>query len=158
MSVNLVVLCGLQASGKSTFRRAYLPDHEVVSKDMMGSSKRKEARQRRLIVEALEAGRDVVVDNTNPSVEERASILEVAPPYGARVVVYYFESNLADCFARNAERADREVVPPVGIRATRSRLVLPSPEEGFGELWYVRMAGGGAFEVTPWNLEEAANG
>jgi predicted kinase len=154
--VELVVLCGLQASGKSTFRRARLPGHLVVSKDLM-ARKGKDARQRRQLVAALGAGYDVVVDNTNPTKEERTAIIEIGKTVDAHIVGYYFESAMADCLRRNAERQPSDVVPEVGLRSTRARLTPPSPIEGYNELWYVRI-GSLDFEVEPWAPELGANG
>jgi predicted kinase len=156
--VDLVLLCGLQASGKSTFRRARFPNHVVVSKDLMPNARRKEKRQRSLITEALAAGDDVVVDNTNPTAEERASILEVGRLFGARLLGYFFESDFEQCVRRNATRTGRDLVPDVSLRSTRARLVLPSLDEGFDELSFVRLAGAGAFVVTPWPVGTAADG
>jgi predicted kinase len=156
--VDLVLLCGLQASGKSTFRRARFASHVVVSKDLMPTGKRKENRQRSLITEALAAGHDVVVDNTNPTVEERASILEIGRLFGARLLGYFFESDFEQCVTRNATRAGRDLVPDVGLRSTSARLVIPSLDEGFDQLWFVLLAGAGAFVVTPWPVGAAADG
>src|SRR6476619_138073 len=81
----VIVLIGFQGAGKSTFRGQRFADtHEVVSKDLLRNNRRPERRQQRLIAEALAAGRSVVVDNTNPSVEERASIIATARAAGAR--------------------------------------------------------------------------
>jgi AAA domain len=154
----LVVLCGLQASGKTTFRRDRLADHLVVSKDLMPNNKRKERRQRALIEEALAAGQDVVVDNTNPGGADRASLIELGRTYGAEVVGFSFQSVVADCVRRNAARPAQEVVPEVGLFDTVSRLTPPSFDEGFGALWFVTMAAEGTFEVSPWDVEVQARG
>lgn len=73
--LEVAVLVGLQASGKSAFYRQRLSgDHELVSKDLFPrGARRKQDRQMRLVAEALEAGRSVAVDNTNPSPEECAA-------------------------------------------------------------------------------------
>jgi predicted kinase len=146
--VELVILSGLQASGKSTFRRDRFPDHVVVSKDLMRNTRRKQERQLRLVDEALAAGRSVIVDNTNPGPGERAPLIELGRQHGARVVGYHFEPDLGASLARNAARPPAERVPPVGLFAVLRRLRRPSLDEGFDELWWVRAAGG-AFEVSP---------
>jgi predicted kinase len=156
--MELAVLCGLQASGKTTFCRAHLGGHAVVSKDLMPNARHKERRQRALIGQALAEGRDVVVDNTNPSVEERAPIIVLGRTYGAKVVAYYFRSVLADCVRRNAARSGRELVPEVGLFSTAARLEIPSVSEGFDELWSVRFGDGGSFEVRAWGTEALTNG
>ena len=156
MSVNegsrleVVVLIGFQGAGKSTFRaQRFAETHVLVSKDLLRNNRRPERRQRRLIEDALAAGRSVVVDNTNPSVEERASIIEIARAAGARVVGYFFTSALEECAARNRARPDETRVPDVGLYATASRFVRPSRQEGFDDLWAVRTLPELCFEVGP---------
>jgi predicted kinase len=69
--VDVVILIGLQASGKTTFYRQRLAaDHPHVSKDAFPNARNRQRRQMRLIHDALAAGRSVAVDNTNPSPEE----------------------------------------------------------------------------------------
>jgi predicted kinase len=157
-AVELVVLCGLQASGKSTFSRVHLPNHVVVSKDMMSNNKHKERRQSRLIAQSLGEGRDVVVDNTNPSVEERASIISLGRVHGARIVGYFFESVVADCIRRNGSRSARESVPAVAIYSTIARLRVPTMAEGFDQLNHVQVGNDGEFVVSPWTSESTTDG
>ena len=91
--LELVILCGLQASGKSRFRRERFPDHVVVSKDLLRNNRRRERRQRQLIAEALSTGQSVVVDNTNPGPEDRAPLAEIGRRLGARVIGFYLEAD-----------------------------------------------------------------
>jgi len=57
----------------------------------------------RLIAQALAAGRDAVVDDTNPSPEEWQPVIETARQVGAGVVAYWFVPDLAGSLGRNAE-------------------------------------------------------
>jgi predicted kinase len=145
----LVVLVGLQASGKSTFTASrFAGTHTVVSKDLMRSARYKEARQQREVAEALSAGRDVVVDNTNPGPEQRAALIGLAREHGARPVAYYFPPDKAACLARNAARQGRERVPDIGVLATLRALRKPTRAEGFDAVYVVELAGEGRFTVT----------
>ena len=151
--LELVVFVGLQASGKSTFfRERFAASHEHVSKDLFRNYRDRNRRQRELIAAALGAGRSVVVDNTNPTVEDREPLIRQGREFGARIVGYSFESEPRECLARNARREGKARVPDVAIYATAKRLVPPSPEEGFDELFCVRINGTG-FEVR--TLKEA---
>ena len=96
--MELVILIGLQAAGKSFFYRAHFAaSHSLVSKDRLRNNRRPARRQRELIEEALQGGRSVVVDNTNPTVQDRVELIELARRHGATVIGHYFESRLEDC-------------------------------------------------------------
>lgn len=146
----VAILIGLQASGKTTFYRQLLAGtHEHVSKDNFPNARRPQARQLRLINAALAAGRDVAVDNTNPSAQEWQPIITEARAGGARVVGYWFPPDVELSVARNATRAGKTRVPDVGLYATVKRLRRPSTADGFDALFTVRADGRGGFTVTP---------
>jgi predicted kinase len=150
MSLELTILVGLQASGKSTFSEQRFADtHVRVSRDLFPNAKKPAQRQARMVEEALATGRSVVLDNTSPSVADRAVPIGQARAFGARIVGYYFESKISECLERNALRNARARVPDVGMFATLKRLVRPSYAEGFDELFHVRLIDDG-FSVSPW--------
>jgi predicted kinase len=151
-ALEVVILIGLQGAGKSTFRsQRFAETHAVVSKDLLRDDRRPERRQRLLILAALASGMSVVVDNTNPSVGERASIIDAAHAVGANVRGYFFDSPLPECAARNDLRPERTRVPGVGLFATAKRLVRPSRSEGFGKISTVRTLPDRRFEIAPYD-------
>lgn len=146
----VAILIGLQAAGKTTFYRQHLAGtHRHVSKDTMRHNRNKQRRQLHLIAEALEAGDNVVVDNTNPSPDEWRPIINLGHQHGAVAVSYWFPPDIAKSLRRNARRANRERVPDVGIYATLKRLRPPSVADGFDRLWSVADDDEGGFLVTP---------
>jgi predicted kinase len=145
--VELVVFVGLQASGKSTFfRERFAETHQHVSKDLFPHNRNKNRRQEHLLRAALSAGRCVVVDNTNPTLEDRRALIGLGGEYGARIVGYYFDASVSECIRRNEVREGKARVPDVAIYATAKKLVVPSIEEGFDGLLRVRL-NGSTFEV-----------
>lgn len=153
VAAELVVLCGLQASGKSTYaQRHFAATHAYVSKDRMGRASGKDDRQARLVAEHLAAGRPTVVDNTNPTLEERRRLVELGRQHGAQIIGYWFRASVAESIARNAAREGAAVVPKVGIFSTAKRFQPPTPDEGYDELYIVRIRpDDGGFDVQPWN-------
>ncbi len=146
--MELVIFVGLQASGKSTFFRTHFEvTHTHVSKDLFRHNKNRNRRQTQLIEAALQKGNPVVVDNTNPTVEERRPLIALGREYGAKVVGYYFDSKVSECLERNRRRVGKARVPDVAIYATTKKLARPSYSEGFVELFCVRITGDCAFEV-----------
>jgi predicted kinase len=147
--MDLVVLSGLQGSGKSTFYFARFADtHAHVSRDLFPSARDPLRRQEALVVEAARAGRSVVVDNTNARREDRTPLVALARALGMRPVLYWFQPDVKASIARNAARAGRARVPPVAIHATRRRLAPPDRSEGFAAVYEVS-ATEGAFSVVP---------
>ncbi len=125
-------MVGLQGSGKSSWVAARLAGtHTVVRKDHWPNARCREARQRRLVAELLAEGRSVVVDNTNPSPEDREPLVAAARAAGVAVRAVWLDTPLENCLRRNEQRAGRRRVPLVGVLATARRLVPPTPTEGF---------------------------
>lgn len=148
-TLELVVLVGLPGSGKSTFfRERYAATHVHISKDNFRHNRRPARRQDELVRQTFEAGRSLVVDNTNVGLAERAELIALARARGARVMGYFFDAEARDCAARNAAREGRAKIPNVGIFAAAKRLVRPSYAEGFDALYVVRIVPGRGFEVA----------
>ena len=145
--MELVVFVGLQASGTSTFFHERLAEtHQHVSKNLFPNNRNKNRRQEHLLRAALSAGRCVVVDNTNPTPEDRRPLVRLGHEYGAKVLGYFFDASVSECLRRNEIREGKARVPDVAIYSTAKKLVAPSIEEGFDGLLRVRL-NDSAFEV-----------
>lgn len=146
--LEVVIFTGLPASGKTTFyRERFAPTHRHVSKDNWPNARRKEQRQAEEIRAALAAGVPVVVDNTNPAVVDRLSVIEVAREFGARVIGYYFDASTRDAVGRNRGRQGKARVPDVAIFTKAKRMVVPTRGEGYDDLYRVSIGPGGGVQV-----------
>ena len=147
----MIILIGLQASGKSTFFRTFFAEtHEHISRDLLPNNKNPGRRQLQLVEAALQAQRPVVIDNTNATVEAREPLIDLGHMYEAEVIGYYFESTVSQCIERNRQRTGKARVPDVAIYVTAKKLVRPSYAEGFDKLFYVRIAQDSTFEIRDW--------
>ena len=145
-----VILIGVQASGKSTFScERFYDTHVRISLDML----RTRHREKVLLDACLEGKQSFVIDNTNPTKEDRARYIPLAKSTGFRVIGYYFASKVDECKLRNEQRSEEEQVPLPGLLGTYSKLQLPQREEGFDVLYYVSIADDGSFQVDEWNDE-----
>lgn len=154
--MDMLIFVGLQASGKSTFYRTHFSaTHAYISKDLLRNNKRPARRQQQLIEDALQSGRSIVVDNTNPTREDRAPLIVLGHQYAAQVIGYYFEVQLKRSIERNNLRTGKERVPPVAIFTTLKKLTLPMLEEGFDQLYCVRSKDDFEFEILPWPEEKS---
>ena len=147
-AVEIVVLIGLPGAGKSYFyRQRFAETHVHVSKDLAPPGRTAERWQRDTIDRALAEGRSVVVDNTHPTVKDRAAIIAPARARGARVIGYFFDVTTRQAVARNNERTGKAKVPAVAIFVTAKKMERPRREEGFDELYVVTLTPDRAFAV-----------
>ncbi|OUL24425.1 kinase [Nostoc sp. RF31YmG] len=145
-----IIFIGIQGAGKSTFyRERFFNTHIRINLDMLKTRHREQ-----IIFQAcLEAKQPFVVDNTNPTVEERRRYITPAKAKGFRVVGYYLQALLEDCKQRNKQRPPKQIVPLVGLLATYKKLVVPSWEEGFDVIYTVKPGLNYSFIVEEWNRE-----
>ena len=144
--MQLIIFTGVQASGKSSFYLLNLHhSHLRINLDML-----KTRHRENLIFEACLAGKaKCVIDNTNPTKADRARYIERAKAAGFEVIAYYFETDLTSTLERNSYRIGKANIPEVGVRATYKKLEMPTLEEGFTEIYVVKIIGNGEFSVLP---------
>lgn len=141
-----VVFVGIQGAGKSSFyKERFFDTHVRINLDML----RTRHRETLLLRACIGMKQPFVVDNTNPTIAERAKYIGAARAAGFRVVGYYFQSVVADCIRRNEGRDAGRRVPARAIGDTARRLELPALAEGFDRLHYVRIEAG-RFVVEEW--------
>ena len=138
MSKTIVILMGLQGSGKSTFYSRHLADDFVrVNLDTLKTRQ----QEKLLIEECMRNESNFAVDNTNPTRLDRERYIKPARESGYRVIGYFLESKIKDCMQRNALREVKARVPEKAIAATSNKLEIPSYDEGFDELYFVKNNG-----------------
>lgn len=145
-----VIFIGLQASGKSSFYlRNFYKTHLRLNMDMLKTRH----REKILFDACLKSKQPVVIDNTNPTKEEREKYIKGFKSHRFDVIGYYFASNLEECLARNVLREGKECIPVAGLKGTHNKLELPQYSEGFDQLYYVSM-NAGAFDVDEWKKQD----
>jgi hypothetical protein len=148
--MEMVLFIGIQATGKSSFYlERFFRTHVRINLDMLKTRRREE-----LLVRACIEGKiSFVVDKMNLTRAQRDAYIASAKAAGFRVSGFFFQSELAFALRRNAGRALPERVPDPGLRSASATLQLPSRNEGFDQLSFVRMNGQGGFHVEEWKDE-----
>lgn len=145
-----VIFIGAQASGKSTFfKERFFRTHVRINLDMLKTRH----REKRLFETCLQTRQALVIDNTNPTAEDRARYIEPARQAGFRVTGYYFQYILNDLLRRNEMRESDECIPEKGVRGTYAKLVMPIKDEGFDALHFVHLKDPASFVVEDWDDE-----
>lgn len=140
-----IIFIGVQGAGKSTFyRERFFQTHVRINLDML----RTRHRERLLLEACLEACQDFVVDNTNPTADDRARYVAPARARGFCLIAYFFDVELRDAVRRNGMRAGRAKVPAAAVVAAHRKLQPPSKDEGFDQIFTVRVRESNEFIVT----------
>ena len=148
MQKTMAIMMGIQGSGKSTFYSKHLSkDYVRVNLDTLKTR----YQESLLIGECFLEGKSFAVDNTNPTREDRARYIALAKANGYHIIGYFMESKIKECIARNAMREGESRVPEKAIAATSNKLEIPSFDEGFDELYFVKNDGD-IMITEPWRV------
>lgn len=142
-----IIFSGVQGVGKSTFfRERFVDTHIRINLDMLKTRHRENV----LLRACFDAKQSFVVDNTNSMISERKKYIDLAKQARFNVVGFYFESRIEDALRRNELREANRKAPRIAIFATHKKLQIPSFEEGFDVLNYVRIEEDDRFVVEAW--------
>ncbi len=142
----LIVLCGLPGSGKSTHTRKKWGDTHVIicadefrkvhtGRDFYPSDEPVIYQMVKVTVEVLlRRSMPVVIDMTSLTIKSRLKWVELARKCGAPVKCVWMDVATSTCLARNARRVRQ--VPPEVIEAMADRFKPPSgaKNEGFDKI------------------------
>lgn len=148
--MELVIFIGIPASGKSSFYQTkFFDTHIRINLDML----RTRHREKELFQKCIELKQKIVIDNTNPTIDDRKRYILPAKKNGYSVIGYYFRSQIAESLARNENRVGKKKISEVGVKSSYSRLQLPTFREGFDELFYVKIDENNNFIAESWQDE-----
>jgi predicted kinase len=144
-----VIFIGVQATGKTTFyKERFFNTHVRISLDLLKTR----LREKIFLDACLHNTQSFVVDNTNPTVEDRQRYILPARTAQFEVIGYFFESRISPSLQRNQHRAGTQRIPDIGIQSTYRRLQVPAMKEGFDTLYYVKLVPSGLFVVEEWQV------
>lgn len=142
----LAIMIGIQGSGKSTFYHQFLANDFVrINLDTLKTRH----QEKLLIEECIKSRKSFAIDNTNPTKDDRQRYIPSAKAAGYKIIGYFMESKLKECIERNNLRQGKEKIPTIAIASTSNKLQMPSYDEGFDELYFVKNDGK-TMTVTEW--------
>jgi predicted kinase len=146
--MEIILFTGIQATGKSTFYKQNFSDtHLRINLDMLKTRHREDI----ILKACIEAKQRFVVDNTNPTMENRQKYIALAKTAKFKMIGYYFQSKLKNAIRRNSTRIGQACIPEKGIIAAYAKLQIPKFSEGFDSLYYVTINGDNTFTVKEWS-------
>jgi predicted kinase len=134
--MEIILFCGIQASGKSTFyKEKFFNTHVRISMDLLNTRN----KETKFLDLSFQTQSKIVIDNTNPTKIEREKYISLAKKFKYKVICYYFISTLEVSLIRNENRTGKEKIPEIGIKNTIKKLEIPSLDEGIDELYRVEI-------------------
>ena len=135
----MVIMMGLQGSGKSTFCAAHYSNYTRINLDTLRTRK----KERDALLLALNRKENIIIDNTNPSKDDRKKYIQAGRAQKYKIIGCFMQSRLQDCIDRNNARTGKAKIPEIAITCTLDKLELPCYAEGFDELYYVEITDAG---------------
>lgn len=137
--LDLVIFVGPPAAGKTSFYRHHFADRDYVwvNQDTLKTA----AKCHTVVRQSLQAGKSVVVDNTNRNVTTRSHYIEIAKELGnVQVRCVFFDVSEELCWHNNLFRIraglqpidePRQLLPKLAISSYFKGFEKPKKEEGF---------------------------
>jgi tRNA uridine 5-carbamoylmethylation protein Kti12 len=134
MSINLIVFCGIPASGKTTLSKQLTKQYNAnrYSFDEMGCLRHKELIPH--ILHSLIEGNNTIVDSTYTLRRARTDLLEAIKDINCKKTLISMSTPLDECIRRNKQR--KYPVPQHLIETISSSMQPPSIDEGWDEILY----------------------
>ena len=131
----LYIMCGVPGSGKSTTSKQMADEYglERFSFDEMKCFCLDDYMH--LAINAIQDGKNVILDSTNLRVNVRKKILQAVNDVLCKKVVVYMNTPLEVCLDRNRNRATR--LQDFIIESSYRSLQPPTLDEGWDEIIYI---------------------
>lgn len=142
--MEIILLCGFPASGKSTLCQQY-PDYRVISRDVIGGT------YKDVLKELKKVKDNVIIDGTHITEDSRYPFIEYAKENNIKIKCVYVESNMEDCMINALRRqwnmngeicwkgntSHPHMFSPAVLFKARKTLQVPNISEGFDEMQVV---------------------
>lgn len=135
--LHIVILCGIPASGKSTFHRTFLDNlgYEYVSRDEL-KTKEKCIKD---LKKFLSENKNCVIDNTNIDDAARKVWVNIAQEFSAVPILFLFDVSVEHAIHNNTFRklSDKGTVTELLIRSMNKVFFQPTMKENFKAIYKI---------------------
>lgn len=132
----LIIMLGAPASGKSTLSKLItsISPFVLLNNDTIKNAK----KLMTLFSASINAGKNIIIDNTNPKKATRRTYIDIAKAADYEVILYYFDYPKILSMHLNQMRLclglNKQSVPTIAIHKYYKDLEKPTMEEGFSQI------------------------
>lgn len=137
------ILVGLPNSGKTTYANKHKKNYVVISADQVrklvygqkffeGGEPLVWAIRNIALKMLMEQGKNILIDETNTTVERREPIIELAQEYGYTIKAVFFNVSKEECISRARKEGNDTIIPIIERMA--NQLQTPSLDEGVDKI------------------------
>lgn len=145
--MELILLIGIPGSGKSDFYvNRFLSSHIHFIPSMF----KMHEKYFSFFEVCLNSHVPLILDSSVLTFEERARFIKPAKNSGYKVIGYYFKSSIKDALKRNERKPLAAQAQIAEIVEKHHYLQIPGLNEGFNELYYVRINSQNKFMISEW--------
>lgn len=124
----LIMMCGYQGSGKSTISQSF--DMPLASNDIQGTK----GKCKKFVVKQLKEDKNIIVDNTNHTKENREEYIQLAKEYDYHSVIIYIDNDINFCYYMNQLRCElskgkSKLIPKIAYYTLRKKFEIPDESE-----------------------------
>ena len=131
----MIILVGIAGSGKTTWCTKYLPQHVRISLDDIKNHNRK--LEDKMIIEQLEKGNNIILDDTNLTLDIRKRHILTARRYCAKVNTICFCIDIQKAYEQNCKREKN--IPYYVLVRQQKQFQIPVKDEGFETIQFLNV-------------------
>jgi tRNA uridine 5-carbamoylmethylation protein Kti12 len=132
--IQLIVLCGIPGSGKSTISKQLAEEHNATchSFDELRLLRRSDFIP--YIKDSLESNNNVVADAPHTDKKTRLELLNAIKHVDCKRILVFMNTPFDECVRRNAQR--KNPLPFFILKSFEKELEIPTLDEGWDEILY----------------------
>lgn len=129
---DIIVMCGLPSSGKSTLIAEYSNEAAIVDGDELKTSERVANK----VLSLKNCNKTIIIDATNLTLERRSVLIKIAKEWKVPISCIWLTLDAKTCVQRAKERYQKggKNIPPIAIYKLNKTFIEPTIEEGFNEI------------------------
>ena len=125
--MEVILLVGIAASGKTTFCKQFFSNHFRISLDEI--EKHSRTKQAQIFENNLKLSKNIIIDDTNLTRKIRSMHIKLAKKYDAELKAIFFNYPIDRILLQNFKR--EKPLPHYALLRMNKQLEAPSEEEGF---------------------------